>query len=153
MILTFDVLRFHFKRPINQNWIIPVRDIWSFEPEESTFTFNFTFKGESDPPLSFQYSDITLYQWGTRIPTYEEIVAEIRDILAQAAVIEAQGSQYQKFFATEGQTEFIVTDFVPNGKGLVLVDDAPNTENWTLNGATYTFTAGLGLNQIVKIYQ
>src|ERR1035437_5896400 len=137
MTLTFDVLRFHFKKPIGQNWIVPTKDMWSFEPDVNNFIFKFTFNGESNPPFSFAYSDITLYQWGNRIPTFEEIVAEIQAILAQSVAIEAQSSKFQKFIATAGQTEFVVTEFVPTDQGLVLVDDAPNTEGWKLTGSTY----------------
>ena len=150
MKIAFDVLEFFFEKPTWQFYKIPTKDIWSFE--ESYPILKFYFPGDSNPPLTFSYFDITLYQGHTDIPAYDVVVSDIKAALLAYAIANAV-TPPQKFIATEGQTEFIVTEFVPTGKGLVIAEDSPNMSNWKLVGSTYVFNVGFSAGSVIFIWK
>lgn len=50
-----------------------------------------------------------------------------------------QKTNFQKFVSLLGQSSFQVTQFTPSGKGLVLVNEAPNMNNWVFDPETNTY--------------
>jgi hypothetical protein len=154
MRIDFDINRFKFFKPSRFYWVIPSRDVISFNftPSTSTdLTFYFTWIGDTAPPFSFKYVDITLYQGNVIIPSFEQIVLDIQLVLREA--IAAGSTKFQKFIATDGQIEFIVNEFTPSGEGLVTVNDQPNMDNWKVSGNIYVFNNGLIAGDVVRIWQ
>jgi hypothetical protein len=154
MRIDFDINAFLFFIPSRFYWYIPSLDIITFDftpPTSTDLTFYFTWIGDTAPPFSFKYVDITLYQGNTIIPSFEQIVLDIQLVLREAKA--AGKTKFQKFTATEGQTEFIVNEFTPSGEGLVTVNDQPNMDNWKISGNVYVFNAGLTAGDVVRIWQ
>jgi hypothetical protein len=149
--IVFNVLRFHWEQERLQFHYVPTKDISAFYYDYPNLYFEFI--GCLNPPFVISYLDIFWYQGHQNIPTWEVVVSDIEAALLHAAEIAAGVSLFQKFIATAGQTEFVVTDFVPTQYALVLVDDIPNMSNWTLSGNTVTFNVGLPLGSVVIIYQ
>jgi hypothetical protein len=62
------------------------------------------------------------------------------------------GLHMQAFTATEGQTEFVVTELTLTDAVQVFLDGNLQEDNYTRTGNTITFSGGLGVGQKVKIY-
>lgn len=78
------------------------------------------------------------------------IIRRSTSLADTVAVTERLGSQ--TFTATEGQTDFVVTTFIPTDNFMVLIDYSVQPPSiLTRTGSTFTYAAGLAAGQKLLI--